>query len=68
MAVGGDHGGWIQFMDLEKKEAIKQVKPPMHVHQIAVTSLSMAYGAGQPLGRLVLLCQKKRPKAKHLAS
>ena len=47
MAVGGDHGGWIQFMDLEKKEVIKQVKAPMHVHQIAVTSdFSMAYGAG----------------------
>ena len=47
MAVGGDHGGWIQFMDVAKKETLKQVKAPMHVHQVAVSSdFKMIYGAG----------------------
>ena len=47
MAVGGDHGGWVQFMDIEKKSVLKQVKAPMHVHQVAVDSeFKMIYGAG----------------------
>ncbi|MEC9093675.1 MAG: hypothetical protein VX438_13260 [Planctomycetota bacterium] len=47
MAVGGDHGGWVQFMDIEKKETVKQVKAPMHVHQVAVgPDFRMIYGAG----------------------
>lgn len=47
MAVGGDHGGWLQFMDVEKKEVIKQTKAPMHVHQVAVTpDFRTIYGAG----------------------
>ena len=47
MAIGGDHNGWIQFMDLDKKEVFKQVKAPMHVHQVAVTAdFKMIYGAG----------------------
>ena len=47
MAVGGDHNGWVQFMDLEKKEVIKQVKAPMHVHQMVIADdFKMAFGAG----------------------
>jgi len=47
MAVGGDHNGWVQFMDLEKKEVIKQVKAPMHVHQMVIADdFKAAFGAG----------------------
>lgn len=47
IAVGGDHGGWVQFMDVEKKEVIKQLKAPMHVHQMVLTSdFKTAFGVG----------------------
>ena len=61
MAVGGDHNGWIQFMDLEKKEVLKQVKAPMHVHQMVVTSdFSTAYGAGH--NRLAVWSFEPKPE------
>lgn len=31
-AVGGDNGGFIQFLDLDKTNVLKQDKAPMHVH------------------------------------
>ena len=31
-AAGGDHGGFVQFIDLAKNKVIKQEKAPMHVH------------------------------------
>lgn len=47
IAAGGDHSGWIQFMDLEKKEVMKQMKAPMHVHHLVVTSdFKTVFGAG----------------------
>jgi WD40 repeat protein len=53
MAVGGKHTGWVQFLDLEKKEVIRQVDAPMHVHQVAVTDdFGTVYGAGH--GKLIV--------------
>jgi WD40 repeat protein len=34
-ALGGDHGGFIQFLDLEKTTVLKQDKAPMHIHEAA---------------------------------
>ncbi len=37
LAAGGDHGGFIQFYDLETGKAIRQEKAPMHVHDLALS-------------------------------
>ena len=53
IAVGGKDKGWIQFLDLEKKETLRQENVPMHVHQISVTDdFSTIYAAGH--GKLVV--------------
>ena len=36
LAVGGDHGGFIKFIDLASSKLIKQDKAPMHVHDVVV--------------------------------
>ncbi len=36
LAVGGDHGGFIKFIDLASSKLIKQDKAPMHVHDMVV--------------------------------
>lgn len=36
LAAGGDHGGFIKFLDLDKKKILKQDKAPMHVHEFAL--------------------------------
>ena len=38
LAAGGDHGGFIKFLDLQKKNIIKQTKAPMHIHDLKVNS------------------------------
>ena len=35
LAAGGDHGGLITVLDLEKKNVIKEEKGPSHIHSIA---------------------------------
>lgn len=46
-ATGGDHGGFIKFIDLEKNEIIKQDKAPMHVHDVAINEQhDTIYAAG----------------------
>jgi len=34
LATGGDHGGFIKFIDLEKNEILHQETAPMHVHDV----------------------------------
>ena len=37
LAAGGDHGGFIKFLDIEKSKIIKQEKAPMHVHDLVLS-------------------------------
>lgn len=37
LAAGGDHGGFMKFIDLESSKLIKQDKAPMHIHDLVVT-------------------------------
>jgi len=37
LAAGGDHGGFLMFLDLKKKEILRQEKAPMHVHGLSLT-------------------------------
>ena len=36
IAAGGDHGGFLEFIDLASGKTIKQEKAPMHVHDVLV--------------------------------
>jgi len=52
LAAGGDHNGFIKFLDLEKKNVLKQAKAPMHVHEFTVNeTYDTIYAAGH--GKLV---------------
>ena len=38
LAAGGDHGGFIKFLDLSEQKILKQEKTPMHVHDLALNA------------------------------
>lgn len=53
LAAGGDHGGFIKFIDLDKKKILRQEKAPMHVHDFVVDeNFESIYAAGH--GKLVV--------------
>ncbi len=53
LAAGGDHNGFIQFIDVDAKKITKQEKAPMHVHDLALNeSCDTIYAAGH--GKIVV--------------
>lgn len=53
LAVGGDHSGFFQFLDLGTQKVLHQDKAPMHVHDLALNETQdTAYVAGH--GKLVV--------------
>jgi WD40 repeat protein len=52
VAVGGDHGGFVQFYDLKAKKILHQDKAPSHVHALALSeSAETLYAAAH--GRIL---------------
>ena len=53
LGAGGDHNGFIKFIDLEAKKVIRQEKAPMHIHDLVVDEkFERIYAAGH--GKIVV--------------
>ena len=58
-AVGGDNGGFIQFLDLESAKVRKQDKAPMHIHDaIFSADYTHMYGVGHNKLATWSLCEE----------
>ena len=36
VAVGGDHGGWLIFVNPKAMKIVRELKAPMHIHEFAL--------------------------------
>lgn len=36
VAGGGDHGGWLIFVDPKAMKIVRELKAPMHIHEFAL--------------------------------
>ncbi|MBN82749.1 MAG: hypothetical protein CMJ70_21670 [Planctomycetaceae bacterium] len=53
LGAGGDHNGFIKFIDLDSKKVIRQEKAPMHIHDLVVDeNYNRIYAAGH--GKVVV--------------
>ena len=53
VGAGGDHAGFIKFIDLKKNKVFKETKAPMHVHDMVLNETSdTIYAAGH--GKVVV--------------
>lgn len=53
LGAGGDHNGFIKFIDLESKKVMRQEKAPMHIHDLVVDeNYNRIYAAGH--GKVVV--------------
>lgn len=58
-AVGGDNGGFVQFLDLDSAKVRTQDKAPMHVHDVVFSDdFTHMYGVGHHKLAIWSLCEE----------